>query len=467
MSKTTLTFYSGLRTIGGTIISLEYGNSRVLFDFGFVYSPASNIFDGQVQQRPSAFIRDYLKLGMLHKIDGIYHKEALLHEPSLLSAQEDQRETAVLISHLHLDHMGAMGAIDASIPVYMTSDSLRLYGALETVGEGVSSSRSYQSCEYNQAFFVGDIKITPLIVDHDVLGACAYHLETPDGAIVYTGDLRMHGAHPDRIESFIKSAKAKGFDAVIMEGTTLSGDEEPTSEELMASPLLPSDLVTEKMIPIKMGEILKDTKGIGIFNIYHRNMDRIQGIIEAARISNRKVVLEISTAEITSKLLAQVDFFIYESEDLRQAKANNSLPEWQVKLLDTLPTVSYKDINEHPNEFFVQNSYQHSLELFDLHVKDGIYLHSNGVPLGSFDPAFENLEKILQNIGLERMEIGTGGHAIPQHLKYIVDELDPAILIPLHSFHPERLKSKHGIQLLPSYGVTYILTGGKMTEEVK
>ncbi len=465
MSKTTLTFYGGLRTIGGTIIALQYEDSRVIFDFGLTYNPAANIFDGQVQPRKSAIIRDYLKLGLIPAVDGIYNHELLPDQLSIRSAQEYNGNTAVLISHLHLDHMGAMGFIDSSIPVYMTRDSLRLYTTLEKVGEGIVGERTYQSCDYNQSFTVGAIKITPLQLDHDVLGACAFHIETPDGAIVYTGDLRMHGAHPERVETFIKSAKALGFDAVIMEGTTLRSEEELAEELLVASKELPEDLLTESMIADGMTEILRSTQGIGFFNIYQRNIDRIHGILKAGRESGRKVVFEAATAEIAFKILEEQDFFIYESEALRESIVNGTVPEWQQELIQEFHTVSYHDINLEPSKFFVQNSYDQSLELFDLHVTDGVYLHSNGVPLGAFDPAYENLERILATINLERVEVGTSGHAIPQHLRYIVDELDPAVLIPLHSFYPERLKARNGVQLLPEYDKVYVLSKGSVKEQ--
>ncbi len=461
MNHTTLTFYGGLRTIGGTVISLQYDDSRIIFDFGFVYSPENNIFDRQIKPRKNSVVKDYLKLGLIPSIDGVYNKEDLPEHSSIIPADTYTGNTTVLISHLHLDHMGAMGLINPSVPVYMTEDSLHLYQTLDVIGEGVQGNRGYSSCKYNQPFTVGKITITPIQVDHDVLGACAFHIQTPDGAILYTGDLRMHGAHPERIQAFIQKAKEIGFDAVIMEGTTLSSEEELAEEMLVAKKELPEDLVTETMIPVKMTEVLKETKGIGIFNIYHRNIDRIRGVLQAGIETGRKVVLEAGTAQIALNHLGAQNFLVFESEEIRQSP----VPEWQSQLFDKTSTISYKQINQNPGQYFVQNSYDHSLELFDLNVENGVYLHSNGVPLGSFDPAYHNLERVLQNIGLERVSIGTGGHAIPQNLSYIVEELDPATLIPLHSFHPERLQPKNGMQLLPQYGKTYLLTEGKIGEK--
>ncbi|WP_113928397.1 MBL fold metallo-hydrolase [Bacillus sp. P14.5] len=464
MSKTTLTFYGGLRTIGGTVIALQYEDSRVIFDFGLTYNPAANIFDGMVKLRNSAMVRDYLKLGLIPEVNGLYSREDLPASSPLLPAQEYTGETAVLISHLHLDHMGAMGFIDPSVPVFMTTDSHRLYQALETTGEGVAGSRSYSTCDFGQPFSIGKIKVTPLKLDHDIIGACAFHIETPDGAIIYTGDLRLHGKNPQYIDSFIQEAKKLGYTAVLMEGTSLRNEEELPENLISPDRSLPADLLTETDIHSRISDILKATSGIALFNIYHRNIDRINGILQAGKSAGRKVILEAATAKIANTLGDNQEFFIYESEDIRTAKESGNLPEWLKALLSDYPSLSFKDINENPGGYLLQNSYDQSLELFDLNTEEGMYLHSNGVPLGSFDPAYENLNRILSSISLERVEIGTSGHATPQHLKYIVDELDPAILIPLHSFHPERLQPKTGRQLLPSYGKTYILSGGDVSE---
>ena len=39
---TTLCFYQGLKTIGGTVLEIATGQARCLFDFGLVYSPQAD-----------------------------------------------------------------------------------------------------------------------------------------------------------------------------------------------------------------------------------------------------------------------------------------------------------------------------------------------------------------------------------------------------------------------------------------
>ncbi|UFT99276.1 MBL fold metallo-hydrolase [Radiobacillus kanasensis] len=459
---TTITFYGGLRTIGGTIISVQHKESRVIFDFGLSYNPATQVLDGQIRQRSSALTRDYLRLGLLPPIDGIYSKDAIPQDSSILSAQNYEGKTAILISHLHLDHMGAMGFIDSSIPVFMTEDSNRLYGALHTIGEGSPGDRVYQTCKVGEPITVGAITITPLPIDHDIPGACSFHIETPDGSLLYSGDVRLHGAHPHRVQLFLDQANEKGFDVLIMEGTTLRDEKELPNHELVADPTIPDDLLTEALLPNQVTDILRSISGIGVFNIYHRNIDRIRNMIMAGKEANRKVVLEVETAEIAFNWLEESDFYIYESEKLRAEY--NDLPVWKKHLIERYPTISSKEINKDPHGYFLQNSYPNALELLDIHATDGVYIHSNGVPLGPFDPAYENLNRLLQIVGLEKVQINCGGHALPQHLQYLVDELNPATLIPLHSFFPERLMPPNGIQLLPEYEKVYRLLDGRLTE---
>ncbi|RSK27759.1 MBL fold metallo-hydrolase [Bacillus sp. HMF5848] len=464
MSETSIQFHSGLRSIGGTVVTVQYKDARVIFDFGLTYNPANNIFDGQIKHRETAYVRDYLRLGLIPAIDGIYAKDDLTNLTEIKAADEDERQTAVFVSHLHLDHMGAIGFLAPSIPVYMTDESLRLYNLLETLEESVPGRKPLlHACSYNSPIQVGDIQVTSLVLDHDVLGACALHIQTPDTSILYTGDLRMHGAQPKRIQEFIHRAKELTYDVVIMEGTTLRSVDELADEDIFADDSIPEDMLTELTIPSVVAEELRKTSDWAVFNIYHRNLDRVKGMINAGQQANRLTIFEPKTAYLAYKLIPETtNYGVYVSSETAAQIHSKKLPAWKEELLSNVTNYHTHTINENPEHFFLQNSYDNALEMLDL-KGGGIYIHSNGVPLGMFDPAYENLKRILSIVQFNHVVIGTSGHAIPQHLKHIVDELDPALLIPLHSHYPERLKSKTGEQFLPEFGVVYKLSNHYIT----
>ena len=395
---TNIRFWGGLRTIGGTIVTVEYKDSRVVFDFGLKYDPSTNFFDGQLKLRTTNIVQDYLRLGMIPKIDGLYSERDLAGNEGVVPAEKDQsRNSRHHFAYPSRSYWCHGNNCSSNYLCTLPSDSLKLYHALDTVGEGVPGNREYQSCEYEQSFNVGEIKVTPIQLDHDVLGACAFHIETPEGAIFYTGDLRLHGKYPERTEQMIQKAKELGFDVLIMEGTTLNSVE-VHRDPLVPSKEMPENFITETMMAGKMTDILQEANGIGIFNTYNRNLDRLEGILEAGKNSQRTVVFEPETAYLAASFIADSEFAIYLSSETKEEIKNGSLLEWKKELFERYETLDAAQINENPSSYFVQNSYANSMELFDLHVENGVYIHTNGVPLGDFDPAYQNLKNFLKRI---------------------------------------------------------------------
>ncbi|MGL6227589.1 MAG: MBL fold metallo-hydrolase RNA specificity domain-containing protein, partial [Culicoidibacterales bacterium] len=46
------------------------------------------------------------------------------------------------------------------------------------------------------------------------------------------------------------------------------------------------------------------------------------------------------------------------------------------------------------------------------------------------------------------------GHAHPRDLIRVIDMIEPKVLVPIHSFKPERLTNRFGSVLLPEKGQT-------------
>ena len=212
-----LTFLSGLREIGGTVVAVETDTTICYFDFGFSYADR---IDNNVELRKGSEAFDYVKLGVLNAIDGIYEKETA-HRLGLKAYGETDKEVFIIISHMHIDHMGGLGALDGQVPVYMSADSARLYHEMGVMGElEIREHENIIPIDYDGAVTVGDIKVTCIQVDHDVIGACGFLIEADNKKICYTGDYRYHGFHPEISAAF--ADKCKGVDLMISEGVTIS-----------------------------------------------------------------------------------------------------------------------------------------------------------------------------------------------------------------------------------------------------
>ena len=151
---TKLTFYSGLKEIGGTVVGVETDKAICLFDFGFSYADR---IDNKVSLRKGNEAYDYVKLGILNAIDGIYEPD-IAHKLEIKGYGELDKDVFVIISHMHIDHMGGLGALDQKLPVYMSRESATLYHELGVMGElEIREHENIIPVDYDASFSVGDI----------------------------------------------------------------------------------------------------------------------------------------------------------------------------------------------------------------------------------------------------------------------------------------------------------------------
>lgn len=95
-----------------------------------------------------------------------------------------------------------------------------------------------------------------------------------------------------------------------------------------------------------------------------------------------------------------------------------------------------------------------ALKYIDKLIKGGIYIHSNATPLGEFDPSYAPFIKGFEDRGIKFVRIGCSGHAHPNDLIKIINLIKPKLLVPIHSYSPEKLYNEHGGVLLPEKNQT-------------
>lgn len=429
---TKVKFYSGLREIGGTVVGIETDKAVCIFDFGFANV---NRLDDNIRLRPGREAFDYTRLGVLNAIDGIYEKEAAT-QLGLKAYGETDKEVFIIISHMHIDHMGGLGALAPELPVYMSTGSARLYHELGVMGQlEVREHENVQAVDFDASFTVGDIKVTCVPVDHDVVGACGFLIETAEGRICYTGDFRFHGYHPEITGSFAE--KCKGADLMISEGVTISfADVDVLALEG------PERETGELTLLEKVKDYSAEKDGLIVINNYNRNVERLHNMI-GALAGHRTFALDAVQADLLAAFYPEDDFCIY-------------LPEGgsvDAPLIKDRRVVTRSEIMENAARYVLQQDYRDSYELFDLAPCISVYLHMDGAPLGDYDPAFNKFYSLLEQTGIEHEKCGLGGHAEPYYLRKMVDDIAPGILVPLHSFRPEQLKSNRaGKIILPQPG---------------
>ncbi len=122
-----LTFLGGVGEIGGNKILLETAGTRVCLDFGKPFKIDDRYFTTYLRPRGLA---DYLRLNLVDPVPGLYSKSAL--EDSGIPYTDKSAIDAVIISHVHYDHVAHLRYLHPKIQVFIGEATLRMLHAWET-----------------------------------------------------------------------------------------------------------------------------------------------------------------------------------------------------------------------------------------------------------------------------------------------------------------------------------------------
>lgn len=439
---TKITFYKGLRVIGGTFVAVETERAVCMFDFGFAVNER---MDNAIRLRPGHISQDYVRAGMLPSADGIYEPRAAA-DLGLVPYGETEKPHFFLISHMHIDHMGGLDMLDPRIPVYMSEESLTLYRRLAVQRE--LTFREHPACTGvpgGQTFSVEDITVQVLPIDHDCVGACGFLIRTLDGSICYTGDYRFHGYHPDRTTAFARACR--GADVLITEGVTVSFED---VDMLSLEAPDPTDR-TETDLLDETATFCAGAPGLVVINPYNRNVERIHRLAERLARQDRRLVLDAVQADYLAAFYPQDPLYIY-----AETVCGHPVPKRAM-------CIDRDELLRRPEAYVLQLDYRDFYELYDLNPVVSGYLHMDGAPLGAYDPSYSKMLLQLEALDVPFHSLGLGGHARPYYLKQMVDTIAPGVLVPLHSQRPEQVTSRRaGRRILPEEGQTLILERGEV-----
>lgn len=179
--------YQGAEEIGGSIVGVSCGGTRILIDFG---SPLTGAGAGR---------RDSLRIT----------------EPY----------DAVIFTHYHRDHTDLLPYAAQHIPLYMGRWAKALFLAAERHkdpdGEMAARIETMRIYEDGKAFDVGALRITPILTDHSAFDSYMLLIEGGGKRILHTGDFRLHGIKGDLVLPSLAPLSGT-VDVMITEGTNLS-----------------------------------------------------------------------------------------------------------------------------------------------------------------------------------------------------------------------------------------------------
>lgn len=375
----------GINKIGGCITEIATKNTKIIIDFG-----------------QDLQIKEDIQINGLTFGKSIYD--------------------AVLITHSHSDHIGLINKINKDILIYMEEKTKLIYDISCDFMNIEKINRNIYTFDINniKPILIGDIKITPYIIDHSAYNSCMFLIESDDKRILHTGDFRNHGR---KHSLFIPTLKEIGnIDLLITEGTTISRND--------------SKYKSEYEIEKEAKEIFKKYNQVLVMNS-STNIDRLVSFYKAR--GNKKIVYDTFTSAITEKL-------------------------------ENIPNINYKDIYKwNPNiynrikddEFktkYMNNKYNYDfLPNFIMYVKTSMLpdikklnklgLLNNTCLIYSMwdgyiekDESLQNFINELKKMNIDFIKLHTSGHADIETLKKLEEILKPKEVIVIHT--NDNLKGK-------------------------
>ncbi len=416
-NKTTLTFYGGVDEIGGNKILLQDRDTKVFLDFGMSFSMKKKFYAPPFLSPKSE--KSLQELGILPKISGVYKFD-----------QRAPEVDAVFLSHGHLDHSAYLSFIKREIPVYCGETTQIILQALCDVRRADLEFRvsdiKFKVFRTGKKIKVDHLEIEPFHVDHSVPGAYGFVIHTSEGAVVYTGDFRDHGAKPEMTIDFVENARKAEPTAIITEATNMTG----------------AVVSSETEVESKLDSVVADAGGIILAEFAYSDVDRLNSFFHIAKKNHRCLAISLKQAYLLDALRKDKGLTMPSLDDdaiLIFRKAKKRFGKWESQIINRYDKQNkifdVQKVSKQQCKVVLAMSFYDLEELVQLEPKAGsCYVLSTSEPFNEeMEIDYERLVNWLSHYGLPQYHVHISGHMMPLQLKKTLREINAKRMIPIHT----------------------------------
>jgi ribonuclease J len=237
----------GLGEIGLNLMVIEYDHSALIIDAGVMFA----------EERE-------LGVGLLL--------------PELRYLEENRLKIeAVLLTHAHEDHIGALPFLLRRFPVPVFGTDLTLAFVRRSLSEDGPAEADLRSYAPGQVREFGPFRVEPIRVTHSTPDSVALAIHTPAGVIVHSGDFKIDPAPVDGVQ--FDQAR---FAQLGEEGVDLLLSDSTNAER-------PGRSGSESSLKPVLEDLIKRTHGRFFLSSFSSHLHRIRQMAEVAHAAGRRV----------------------------------------------------------------------------------------------------------------------------------------------------------------------------------
>lgn len=381
----------GVEEVGRNMTAIEFGNDIIVVDIGVQF-----------------------------KSENTPGVDFILPNTRYLEERQD-RIRAVLITHGHLDHIGAIPYVMPRIgnpPLYTRLLTSVLIQKRQEEFPHVPKL-DIKVVEKNETITVGKIRVKFFSVTHTIPDAMGLIIETPYGSIVHTGDLKL-----DHMEGIVTETEEAEYDRAFKHEKVLMLMADSTNVEN------PGFSMPEKVVHKNLELIIQNMSGRLIIATFSSLLERLLKIIEFAEKYGKKVVVEGRSLKQNIEICKQLGLLKAKKETMITADDIENFPPDRIIILATgAQGDEYGAIMRMSNKTHAK---------IRLTPRDTIVLSSSVIP-GNERPV-QQLKDNLSRQGAKILhyriaDVHSSGHANRDETAWIHRKIHPKFFMPLHGYH--------------------------------